>query len=743
MTLTDSPDARVLLEHASFVRRLARSLVKDENLAEDLSQQTMLEALRRSPRGAASRGWFAAVVRNLARRQVRSNSRQSRREQALAPAPPAPSAAEQSARHELLREVVNAVLDLREPLRSTLFQRFFEDLPPREIARREGLSVSTVNSRIQRALREVRGRMDAGRGGDRRAWCLVLIGVLQSSGKEAATLASGAFAKATVAAAIVLAVGWTAYRSIGGSVDASRGVSKAPPPIDAPAATPPSGGPLPVATLREVVQMPAPAEAAGAAEDPAPAWAEGLVTIEGSGLAVTAGTVLVRFLAPGSEDADMDSVEVDPAGRFALELSAGCVLVSMEVKASTAGKPVAHFLDHQEILAPLALQPGEHREYALAVREGKILSGLALASDGSPLRGARVYREPRCGSDGGQEATTDAQGRFRLAGLGEAHEEVRASLVLLVPGRPLFRKVVVLPFGVDRSPEIVLQLPASVTLRGILTHLGERSPQGWEIVALTESPTRHAGEPRRIRTLERAFPEADGRFELCIPPEPEVELQLRRLSQVIASRKGLDATRDRTDLEIPVPALCDVEVIAVDPEGRPLAPKDWTLFAATGGSFAPIQSMSRLGSHFDAPVGERVQLLGVQGQWNPVLATELLVGELTLEVRPSQPPVTLPLYPFRPPQLPDDKTFRVTASSACTWFRIRFERPAGEPARGVSFHRAVGGWSVGVPARERIHFGLPPGPQEVRVFHRDCEDFILRLDGRPFEIQDITIHLEP
>ena len=37
--------------------------------------------------------------------------------------------------------------------------RFFEDLPPREIARRESVSIHTVESRLQRALAKLRGRL--------------------------------------------------------------------------------------------------------------------------------------------------------------------------------------------------------------------------------------------------------------------------------------------------------------------------------------------------------------------------------------------------------------------------------------------------------------------------------------------------------------------------------------------------------------------------------------------------------
>ena len=67
------PDA--FTAHASFVRRLARQLVRDEHEREDLLQEVHLAALAlgadgASPRGSAGerdpRPWLARVVRNAA-----------------------------------------------------------------------------------------------------------------------------------------------------------------------------------------------------------------------------------------------------------------------------------------------------------------------------------------------------------------------------------------------------------------------------------------------------------------------------------------------------------------------------------------------------------------------------------------------------------------------------------------------------------------------------------------------------
>ena len=76
---------QTLDRHGSFVRRLAGSLVFDENRAEDLAQQTWLAAATHSPRDAATaRGWLARVVRNFSFRMGRDDARRRSREERAA-----------------------------------------------------------------------------------------------------------------------------------------------------------------------------------------------------------------------------------------------------------------------------------------------------------------------------------------------------------------------------------------------------------------------------------------------------------------------------------------------------------------------------------------------------------------------------------------------------------------------------------------------------------------------------------
>ena len=59
----------------------------------------------------------------------------------------------------------------------TQLLRYFEDQKPKNIARRQGIPVTTVRSRLDRALDILRSRLDNLHSGKRRAWCLLLAPV--------------------------------------------------------------------------------------------------------------------------------------------------------------------------------------------------------------------------------------------------------------------------------------------------------------------------------------------------------------------------------------------------------------------------------------------------------------------------------------------------------------------------------------------------------------------------------------
>ena len=202
------PAHAVLQEHAAGIRSLALRLLRDPGLADDVVQDTWL-ASRESPPSSNDnpRGWLYAVSKNLARKRLQRESRRTERERCVAKGERIPSTLELSERMETKRRLLDALDALREPYRSTLIVRYFDDRKPREIAAAQNTPVATVKSRLYRGLSELRMALDDSHDGDRRAWALPLVSMattrpVGSSGITA--LLGGILMKKTTAAFVVL-----------------------------------------------------------------------------------------------------------------------------------------------------------------------------------------------------------------------------------------------------------------------------------------------------------------------------------------------------------------------------------------------------------------------------------------------------------------------------------------------------------------------------------------------------------
>ncbi len=175
-----------LLAHREWVRALARSLVRDESSADDVVQQTWQAALQNPPaKLSAARAWLGSVVRRTVRDSQRRHVRRERRELSAARPEGLPATADVVARVEIDRAVVNSVAELPEPYRTTLLLRFYDGLPPRDVAARMGVPVETVRARTRRALERVRGGLDARHGGERGVWKAALVPFLAGPGGPA------------------------------------------------------------------------------------------------------------------------------------------------------------------------------------------------------------------------------------------------------------------------------------------------------------------------------------------------------------------------------------------------------------------------------------------------------------------------------------------------------------------------------------------------------------------------------
>ena len=169
-------DPEQLLRHDRLVRELARQLVGDQATAEDIAQQTWVAELTTPNEACHSvAGWLAGTVRRIVGKHVRSETvRRRHRSQSMLP-PPAPATDEIVEREHARAAVVQAVMALPVGYRDVVLLRWFEGLPPREIARQLQLPVETVRTRCRRALDQLRAVLDAEHGGDRCSWVLLLL----------------------------------------------------------------------------------------------------------------------------------------------------------------------------------------------------------------------------------------------------------------------------------------------------------------------------------------------------------------------------------------------------------------------------------------------------------------------------------------------------------------------------------------------------------------------------------------
>ena len=196
----------LLLAQSDWLRRLARQLAGDPDGAEELAQATVVAALARpAPERAGLRTWLEAIARRLAAGSVRTDHRRRRREQVAARSEREPSAADSFERFVRHRSVVDAVMALDEIHRTAVLLRYWDDLPPRTIAKRLAVPVETVRSRLKRGLALLRASLDAEHG-DTRGWLLPLL-TLPAAPLPAVDPATASAAGAATAGSKALLVG--------------------------------------------------------------------------------------------------------------------------------------------------------------------------------------------------------------------------------------------------------------------------------------------------------------------------------------------------------------------------------------------------------------------------------------------------------------------------------------------------------------------------------------------------------
>lgn len=409
-----------LLAQASWLRRLAQSLVAGEDAAEDLVQETWLAALRRPPRAGPARPWLARVARRLASNLRRAEGR--RREHEAGASRPETAHERSSPVEELeaQRLLADCVLRLEEPLRSAIVLHYLRGHDSNEIGRIQGAPAGTVRWRLKRALELLRADLDRRSGGDGRQWCSALAALLPervgrasappgATGTAVTGSKAGAYAALAVTGVLVLSA---AHALVQGGDGARREFVRSAPQSEprvssvAPAElTRPVVPDEPVASIPALVSARIPAPSSGA---PAP---RRRATIRGSLQIARTDERLTEALTIRLRTGDLsirDTVVSAPDGSFTSveEFPRGYVLASVLY-------PAGDVADEYEAL----FDPTSGDDWNVRVRWPTFVRMRTVDRGGNPLRGVDFSLSSGAGGIAEVASKTRANGELRIDGL--------------------------------------------------------------------------------------------------------------------------------------------------------------------------------------------------------------------------------------------------------------------------------------------------------------------------------------
>jgi RNA polymerase sigma factor (sigma-70 family) len=151
--------ADLVARHVGWVYGAARRQVKDEHLAEDVTQAVfiLLAQKARKIRGPAIGSWLLETTRFVSKHALRAGRRRARYEQAT----PAKDLAvedplEQTARREIADLVDESVRELAVADQRAILLRFYQAKSLQEVGREMGLSEDSARKRVKRAVKRLR-----------------------------------------------------------------------------------------------------------------------------------------------------------------------------------------------------------------------------------------------------------------------------------------------------------------------------------------------------------------------------------------------------------------------------------------------------------------------------------------------------------------------------------------------------------------------------------------------------------
>lgn len=147
------------------LRRYARALTRNADVADDLVQDTLVRALRSEHlfQGEEVRSWLYTILTNLNRNRLRSLARRP-----VHTAIGDDDAIDLAGPEAGMRDIERALATLVEDQRVALLLIVLEGLTYREVAEIQGVPIGTVMSRLARARAQIKAYLDGERPALRR-----------------------------------------------------------------------------------------------------------------------------------------------------------------------------------------------------------------------------------------------------------------------------------------------------------------------------------------------------------------------------------------------------------------------------------------------------------------------------------------------------------------------------------------------------------------------------------------------
>lgn len=151
--------------HADAVYGMAMSMLQDQGVAQDVSQETFVRlwtrALTFDPARGTALGWLLSITRNLALDELRSRRRRSERTDRFAREAEMQDTPAESLLHWgwESQQVLEAVSELSSLQRETVELVYLQGFTLTEVAGRLGVAVGTVKSRLHSALLSLRAAL--------------------------------------------------------------------------------------------------------------------------------------------------------------------------------------------------------------------------------------------------------------------------------------------------------------------------------------------------------------------------------------------------------------------------------------------------------------------------------------------------------------------------------------------------------------------------------------------------------